>query len=437
MAKLRTTRLTLLALATVLGCGDDGGAGAETESDSTTGSTTAPGTDTSTSTSSGSSGSTSSADDTTTTAAGSSSSTGSADSESSSSGTTGGEIGPAELFPTSLHATRHGKEYFYTGTKDDPGFYALTNVAYDDLECAGCHAPTYADGSPVDPETYEPSCADCHEDPDAPTADIADTVCLGCHGRQQTEINLAAGGMAHMNDVHRDAGMRCVDCHGAAEMHGDGTEYVSQLEPGAPRATCESCHPAPPNNMSHNIHDQTLDCASCHTQSVVACNNCHFETEVQGFGKRHTGPLTGFTMLVNREATGKVHPATYQSLTYDGQAFMVVAPYYPHTVGPQARTCAECHDAAALTQYEATGSIDFVTWQEVSSTLLGPSGVIPVPPDWSTALQVDFLDYTAADLSAPTDPDAWAYQQSGMDLTQMLFATPLSDDQLQSLADGG
>jgi hypothetical protein len=323
------------------------------------------------------------------------------------------------------------------GTPQDPGMFALTDIPYDELACDGCHAPTYADGTAVDPDLYEPSCADCHADPEAPTGDIEDTVCLGCHGRQRTEIDLAAGGLSHMTDVHRTAGMRCVDCHGGAEMHGDGTEYVSALQPEAPRASCESCHPNPPNNMSHNIHDESLDCASCHTQSVLACNNCHFESEVAGARRFYGPPTTGFTMLVNRESSGRVHPATYQTLTYGGQAFMVIEPFYSHTVGPQARTCADCHDSAALMQYESEGAIELVAWDAMTSTLLGPAGVVPVPPDWSTALTVDVVDYTAADLLEPTDPDAWQYQQTGMDLTQMLFATPLSDDQLQSLVDAG
>lgn len=334
---------------------------------------------------------------------------------------------------------RTGKETFYTGTPEAPGFVQITNVPYDELNCNGCHAETLADGTPVDPRSYEPSCADCHADPEAPTSDISDSTCLGCHGRQAAEINLAVAGASHMSDVHRAAGMVCVDCHRGDEMHGDGNEYSSLLEPGAPRAECSDCHPAPAANMSHNLHMGDLDCASCHTQSVLACNNCHFETELEANTKRFYGPppFTGFSLLVNREQTGRVHPATYQSLTYGGESFMVIAPFYSHTVGPTARTCGECHESAALQQLTTTGSIDFVTWDEDTETLTGPSGVIPVPANWYDAMIVDFLDYTAPDLGAPTDPAAWEYQQTGIDLDQMLFSSPLTQSQIDALSDGG
>ncbi|MEX1366009.1 MAG: hypothetical protein AB1Z98_22975 [Nannocystaceae bacterium] len=424
-------RLPMAAIVCVVmsACGDDG-SGQATDTTAATGSTTTG--------SSGSSGSTSSTSGPETTAA--DTTDGTASGSDGSSGTTTGDPSEQELlFPSSLHAMRTGKETFYTGLPGAPGFEQLTNVPYDALACSGCHGPTLADGTPVDVETYEPSCADCHADPQMPTPEVPDPTCLGCHGRQAAEINLDMAGVPHMSDVHRAAGMTCVECHYGDEMHGDGNEYLSMLEPGAPRAECIDCHAAPPSNMAHNLHITDVDCASCHTQSVIACNNCHFETELEADMKRFYGPppFNGFSLLVNREQTGRVHPATYQSLTYGGQSFMVIAPYYPHTVGPVARTCDDCHASAALQQLEDTGVIDFVRWDEATQTLTGPSGVVPVPLDWYQSMIVDFLDYTAADLSAPTDPDAWQYQQTGIDLDQMLFASPLTAAQIDALRDGG
>nr|NIR50236.1 hypothetical protein [candidate division KSB1 bacterium]NIS24476.1 hypothetical protein [candidate division KSB1 bacterium]NIT70895.1 hypothetical protein [candidate division KSB1 bacterium]NIU26382.1 hypothetical protein [candidate division KSB1 bacterium]NIU90198.1 hypothetical protein [candidate division KSB1 bacterium] len=105
-------------------------------------------------------------------------------------------------FGTSLHATRQGKVTWYS--EDNGGFEALTGVPMDSLPCLDCHAATLADGTSVDPETYEPGCADCHDFSQG--SKVAQETCLGCHSRQGAEINLSQ----HPNlgplfvDVHRE-----------------------------------------------------------------------------------------------------------------------------------------------------------------------------------------------------------------------------------------
>lgn len=344
---------------------------------------------------------------------------------------------PAETFPTSLHATRAGKRTFYEGTEDQPGFFSLTGVPYADLECGSCHATTYADGTDVDAATYQPSCRDCHADPADPTDDIADSVCLGCHSRQAAEINLANAGNPSFSDVHRDVGYDCTYCHDAGEMHGSGTAYDSMLEAGAPRAACTDCHDptllAP--NGAHDIHGREFNCSSCHMQSVVACNNCHFETEVAGFGKRFFGPppLNGFILLMNYR--GQVHPGTFQSLQFEEHSFVALAPFYGHTITIEGRTCSDCHANDAVTEYGTDGTIQLTEWDEGGSTVNGPSGVVPVPPDYDTALLFDFLDYTGDDLSErPALPESWEFLESGPELMQLLYGEPLSADQMSDLA---
>ena len=149
-----------------------------------------------------------------------------------------------ETFATSLHGTREGKRTFYEGTREEPGFFSMTGIDYDTLPCADCHAATFADGTPVDPATYEPGCADCHADPDNPKGDVPESVCFGCHGRIGAEKSLADAGVPHMTDVHRDAGMMCMDCHKESQVHGDGNVYTSVQDPDLPRPTCEECHTA-------------------------------------------------------------------------------------------------------------------------------------------------------------------------------------------------
>jgi OmcA/MtrC family decaheme c-type cytochrome len=135
-------------------------------------------------------------------------------------------------------------------------------------------------------------------------------------------------------------------------------------------------------------------------------------------------PRSGFKMLVNRD--GKVHTASFQSAVYEGDSFYVIAPYTAHSVVRDV-ACDECHDNAAVNEYNDTGQITVAEWDAVGETLVGPSGVIPVPEDWPTALQFDFLDYDGVS-------DTWSYLKTGADLTQMMYATPLTLDQMTALS---
>ncbi|RME40325.1 MAG: hypothetical protein D6788_03535, partial [Planctomycetota bacterium] len=323
-------------------------------------------------------------------------------------------------FPDSLHGTRQGKATFYSAANG--GFETLTGIAMADLHCQSCHAATLADGTPVDPATYTPSCADCHIDPVNPTGEVDDSVCYGCHARQGAE-----GGVG-LPDVHRDAGMKCVDCHTAGDMHGDGNAYASMLDHGAIDTKCEQCHPVETlgKHIGHSAHLATVDCSACHTQSVISCYNCHFESMVNDGIKKFFGPppRSGFKLLVNRN--GKVHTASFQSATYQGNSFYVIAPYTAHSIVREV-ACSSCHANAAIQEYDTTGQITVTTWDAGTGTLIGPSGVIPVPPDWSTALQFDFLNY---------DPgtDTWSYLETGADLTQMMYGQPLTPEQLDALS---
>lgn len=334
-----------------------------------------------------------------------------------------GAPSPAETFPTSLHATRQGKATWYG--KENGGFETLTEVPMANLPCQKCHASTYADGTEVDPATYQPGCADCHATPgDKPK----DETCLGCHSRQGLE-------MKSFSDVHREMGFGCTTCHSKREMHGDGHRYASMLEPGAMDTECENCHTSLPSNAAHSIHQEKVDCTACHSQSVISCYNCHFESMVQGRTKRFfKPPMTGFELLVG-DTEGKVHAANMQSLVYDGKTFVAIAPYSAHTITKEARRCSDCHDNAALQEYNKTGKITVAQWDAEQGKLSGPQGVIPVPPDWQEALQFDFLDYTGDPTSGETDPEAWVFLKHGADLMQMLYGEPLTEEQMEKLSE--
>ncbi|HKB52666.1 MAG TPA: JDVT-CTERM domain-containing protein [Ramlibacter sp.] len=332
---------------------------------------------------------------------------------------------PEETFPTSLHATRPGKQHFYAQQRG--GFEQLTGVPMSDLPCTACHAPTKADGTPIDNATYKPDCTDCHKQEGDK---VADSVCLGCHQRQGLEKT------RFPDDVHAAAGFTCITCHTEREMHGDGTSYVSQLQQGAMDAKCQNCHQGMPTNIAAHdgVHLSSLDCNACHAQSVITCNDCHFDSQVAGGGRRYYAPAaSGFTYLVRREGSGKIHTATMQTLVYKDKSFVVIAPYTAHSIAKKARTCADCHDNANLRAYSASGKMAITRWDASANKLKTIGGVVPVPPDWQTAFTFDHVTYTGDPASPVTDPNAWAFAKSGNDLQQMLFAEPLTAEQIKKL----
>jgi hypothetical protein len=341
--------------------------------------------------------------------------------------------GPQETFPTSLHGARPGKAYWYSA--GNGGFENWTRVPIGELGCAGCHGAVNADGEPYE-EPYTPGCIDCHASADNA---VCQDQCFTCHGRQAMEAKKMA-----LPDVHRDAGMVCWDCHGDADMHGDGTAYVSMLADGAIKADCADCHDAaelPAGHIEHDPHNGALHCTACHSATVISCYNCHFESQVEAHVKRAMRPLSGFVLLVNRAKDGKVHPASFQSLTYKGDAFVAIGPYTPHATTRRGRTCVECHlnleggSNAAIEAYNSTGSIPFVSWNDETGTVDWIKGVIPVPEDYRTTLTIDFVTFDG-DPAAPAGPDAGPWSPIGKNLpdgSQLLFASALTREQMQEL----
>lgn len=329
---------------------------------------------------------------------------------------------PEETFPTSLHGSRIGKITWYSAPNG--GFEAITGIPISSLGCLRCHPGTKADGSPIDPRTYRPDCSDCHvRYGDTPP----DAVCLKCHRRQASEIAFG------YPDVHRQIGFACVHCHTEREMHGDGRVYTSWLEPGAMDISCEQCHRSVEPLPVHKTHVQTVDCEACHTRTVLSCYNCHFESNVLAGINRPYGVFRDFVLLLRRAGEGKVYTGTLMALTYGGNTFLAIAPYRSHTIVRKARECGDCHGNAAVTEYAQTGRITLVRWDPQQRRLIGPSGVIPVPPDWRQALQVDFVTYLGDPRSPQTAPGLWAHLKKGADLMQMLFAEPLTSDQMAKL----
>jgi hypothetical protein len=347
-------------------------------------------------------------------------------------------------FQSSLHYTRNGKPYWYgadtsvTGAPK-PGYETLTGIAIDGLGCVQCHGALNAD-SVAYTEPYEPSCDGCHAtDAGKIGAVPGDWVCFNCHSRQGAEKQM-------YSDVHRTAGMECWDCHNSDDMHGDGTEYNSMLEPKAINADCEDCHTAEtlPDHSAVDPHDGTLHCTACHSQSVISCYNCHFNSQLD-HNKRAFTKIKDFIILGNREKDGKVGTMSFQSLTYEYPAdkaaqdayatWVAIAPYTSHTTTAAGRTCDDCHANENITAYMEGGTIDFATWNAEDSTLSWMKGVVPFPYDFEETWKMEFINYTGATTDPVVPSKNWeSTGEMTPDGYQLFFATPLNENQLQMLS---
>lgn len=328
-------------------------------------------------------------------------------------------------FANSLHKTRIGKTYCYS--EENGGFETLTKIKMEQLGCLNCHPQTYADGSKVEQTTYEPGCKDCHDF--SKGNGVPQEQCLQCHSRQTVEIK-----KLKLADVHRDKNLSCMDCHTQEEMHGDGNVYVSKLQTGAIKINCEKCHEKMASVQAHDTHNKTVACTSCHNQTVITCFNCHFESLVEAKEKRPYGLLKDFMLLVKRQSDGKIAPATFFVLTYQGKSFYSIAPYASHSVMQKARECGACHGTETVNKILKGEEIRLTTWDEKERKMQNYQGVIPVPSNWKEILGMDYLTYSG-DTHAKTESSQWQFLKSTTDLSQMLFSSPLSKEEMEKLAE--
>lgn len=336
-------------------------------------------------------------------------------------------------FSSSLHATRIGKETWYNA--ENGGFEALTNVPIEDLGCTSCHGATDADGNAY-PENYSPGCTDCHPSNSAYSPDsLSVTQCYSCHGRQATEkVKLG------YSDFHRDTlGFKCWDCHTEQDMHGGQRQVLSMLDPGGIEVDCIDCHSTlPEGHASNDPHDGKIHCTSCHAQTVISCYNCHFESQVEAHVKRAKQPIHDFVILVNREKDNKVYPASFQSLSYQGNTWIAMGPFTSHSITGAGRACVDCHvnmggTNDAILEYNSTGKIQFARWNESDSTLTWKHGVVPLPEDYRSSFKIDFITYNGNAHDPAVPSKNWSFVKGDWDGFQLLYATPLSKAQMAKL----
>jgi hypothetical protein len=309
---------------------------------------------------------------------------------------------PTENFYTkSLHYTNRGIEYLYS--KEAGGVERITGLPAAQVGCvkAGCHVT---------------SCDACHlkEVDGKSTYSLeparAQDVCLRCHPVAKDDP-----------DVHVRKGMKCMDCHSAQEIHGDGVAYTSYNQPGALVTRCEKCHASIKKSMSHAIHGSKLACAACHVRNVQTCYNCHFDTRIQG--KKGTSiQLEGMIFLINHD--GRVTTANFLSYVYGNKTMITFAPTFPHSTMREGRSCRECHDTQ-ITREMAGKNFRLVEWKD--GTITNVKGVIPVVDGTNWGLV--FLGKENDQWVPLEKPEPPLMNYSG-------YCSPITADQFKKLAVG-
>ena len=250
----------------------------------------------------------------------------------------------ADSYRTSLHYTTHGFEKG-VAPRLSPAENKIFKEKVFPKSCNNCHA----------------SCGDCHvRGPVIGGVSVGllaghkfvrraeAKTCGACHGgRVYPEFTGESGGPP---DVHYQAGMNCMNCHGLAEMHGDGKLYSSRHElPGRP--SCIKCHPnsTPKSQNSHDQHRDRLTCTTCHSAAPYNnCYGCHYGKGAQA----KPGMIIGKDWRTGKVTTLRVVPTvrdTFASVGIKQENFDALPNYWgaaPHNIKKRTdrtRDCDTCH----------------------------------------------------------------------------------------------
>ena len=311
------------------------------------------------------------------------------------------EAAPASeesFYSKSLHYTNRGIEFLYS--KEQGGLERLTGIPAAEMGClkSKCHVQ---------------SCDTCHREAVGGKAAYSvkaarsQEACKTCHPVEKDDP-----------DAHFRRGMKCMDCHSARDIHGDGTLWNTYMQPGALDARCETCHATISRTISHTVHGGKLDCSTCHALEFITCFNCHVDTRLKG-GKDASIERRGLFFLVNHD--GKVTLANVLSYVYGKGTMITVAPYFPHSVTRQGRACDACHASAIVAEVKAGTLVPFM-WKDGEASSV--RGVIPVVEGmkWNLA----FLGRDGDRWVPLADPAEPLVNFSG-------YCTPLSREQLARL----
>jgi hypothetical protein len=174
--------------------------------------------------------------------------------------------------------------------------------------------------------------------------------CAACHGgRVFAEFT---GRDSGVRDIHFEKGMKCLDCHKAKELHGDGTETTGKAQvKGKP--ACTDCHKMDASTPGGKVHGQHAGKASCQACHVAAeynqCSSCHIG---KGASSSQAFLLGSDPHKKDRVVTLRLTPAVRDTFASEGifmerydevPNFAVSAVHNIRKKTPRTRTCAPCH----------------------------------------------------------------------------------------------
>ncbi len=310
------------------------------------------------------------------------------------------------FYEKSLHYTNRGLEHWYLAKNG--GLERITDIPFEKLSCNNCHVRT---------------CDTCHMKEVggklAYSTESARTekACVKCHGMES--LTFATRNPSDpAADVHFAKGMKCMDCHTAREIHGDGTPYESIQAPGALDVNCEKCHTDLARCPSNAVHKGRVDCIACHVRDVPSCYNCHFDTKVSE-GKSVSIPMKNVLFLINHD--NRVTLANLHTFIYKNKTLIVFAPSFPHLVMKQGRKCGDCHANPVLQEIKA-GTYRPVEWKDGELKTAG--GIIPVLDGYNWNFV--FLNYSKGQWTPAEQPAAPLLNYSG-------YSSPITKEQFEKL----
>ncbi len=322
----------------------------------------------------------------------------------------------------------------YRGAVGEDGVYRADG-------CAACHMPYANDGLSQSADTSINHLEPGHPMQHVITKEIPDEQCTHCHhrgarigltysGRAQMPPGLPSGpetpGTTDVNfnrnyhyadsatnppDIHKEAGLSCIDCHTAAGIMGDG-EIWGHMDQ-ATKIECRTCHGMPDadgtfidndglalNNVTADVDgavltskvggaehdipqirnlvddsawgynakaaaamnsdhikvDGGLECYTCHSSWVSNCFGCHFERNEQ---------LSGTNLMTGQAENAKISTNNKMFLAL---RHFALGPNSEDRIAPY---IVGCHPIADVTADDGTKIMDFV----MPATVNGKSGL--------------------------------------------------------------
>ena len=173
--------------------------------------------------------------------------------------------------------------------------------------------------------------------------------CTACHG---SRVGYEYYGQRGQGDVHAaKAGMDCVDCHNAGEMHAAAPENIEVRYVLQEMVQCKDCHKnlAAGSVREHAIHQGKVQCQVCHSQTYVNCYSCHvgkdpegvaffqnkWEVESMKIGRNYAGASSkaAYQYMLVRHVP--VDPEMFDYYGKDGFTNFDSSPYLEASVTPQ------------------------------------------------------------------------------------------------------